>query len=96
MELEAPKAVWIAAKHFNAHGILTGTITRVRGEKGKYGTDYIVTINSQEAGEVDMTMWGSNYNYLYNTHGHNPKNWEGKPISIIQTMHEGKPRRVVS
>jgi len=96
MELEAPKAVWVAAKHFDAMNLLVGTISRVRIEKGRFGNDYIVTINSPAAGEVDMTMWGSNYNYLYNTHGNDASKWVGKPISIVQHIENGKPRRVVS
>jgi len=96
MQLEAPKAVWVAAKHFNAHNILAGTISAVRSEKGKYGNDIIVTILSPEAGEVAMTVWGSNYNYLYNTHGPDATKWVGKPISIVQNIENGKPRRVVT
>jgi len=97
MQLEAPKSVWVAAKHFNAENIFAGTITGVRTEKGKYGTDYIVQIKPQDSNDtVEMTVWGSNYHYLYNTHGNNAEMWIGKPISIIQYMENGKPRRVVT
>lgn len=95
MELEAPKAVWVSAKHFNAENVLAGTIQAVRAEKGKYGLDYIVTIKSQEHGELDMTVWGGNFNFLYNKYGSKSTDWVGKPISIVQHIENGKPRRVV-
>jgi len=98
MELEAPKCPWIASKHFNANNVLSGTIAAVRAEKGKFGIDYIVEIKPIETLEnVQMTVWGSNYNFLYNTYGNKPEQWIGKPIIVTETKDaNGKPRRVVS
>lgn len=98
MELEAPKCPWIASKHFNANKVLIGTIAAVRAEKGKFGIDYIVEIKPLETLEnVQMTVWGSNYNYLYNTYGNKPEMWVGKPIIVTEAHDEnGKVRRVVS
>lgn len=97
MQLEAPKSVWIGSKHFNEQNICAGNITGVRTEKGKYGTDYILQIQPLESNDtIEMTVWGSNYHYLYNTHGNDATKWIGKPISIVQHMENGKPRRVVT
>lgn len=98
MELQAPKRAWIGAKHFPAENILFGNITGVRTEKGKFGTDFIIQfkpLKSEE--ELEMTVWGMNYNYLYNTLGSNATGWIGKKISIEQKVDfDNKVRRIVS
>jgi hypothetical protein len=98
MDLQAPKCAWIGAKHFGATNKLNGIITGVRTEKGKFGTDFIVKI--QPIGyveELEMTVWGSNYNYLYNTFGPKSEMWLNREICITQTVDDDrKVRRVIS
>jgi len=100
MELQAPKRAWIGAKHFDANNFVVGSVTGVRTEKGKFGTDFIVQIKPLSflsAEEIEMTVWGMNYNYLYNTLGSNATNWIGKKICIEQkTDPDGKVRRIVT
>lgn len=61
---------------------------------GKYGKrDTVLNLRHKSSlMNYRLTVWGGNYNYLYNTFGANAANWVGKDI---QVKLEGK-NRVVS
>ncbi len=55
------------------------TITRVVTQPGKFGKkEVLLILNDKE----QVSIWGSNYVYLYNVFGANVSNWLNKPITI--------------
>ena len=96
MDLQPPKCVWVGAKDFGATNVIAGTIRGVRTEKGKFGLDFVVTFELDNGELRDMTVWGSNYNYLYNTCGKSSEGWVGKHVKITQHIENGQPRRVIA
>jgi len=55
------------------------TITRVTAQPGKFGKREVLL---QLDDKVQVSIWGANYLYLYNTFSADPDLWKGKRISI--------------
>jgi len=57
----------------------TYKITRVYAQPGKMGRpDHLIDLDN----EYRITVWGRNYQYLFNTFGRNSNDWIGKRITI--------------
>ena len=57
----------------------TYKITRAAAQNGAYGkTEALVVLNGNE----QVTAWGKNYLYLYNSFGPNTAEWIGKEVTI--------------
>lgn len=57
----------------------TFKITRAAAQNGSYGkTEALIVLDN----ECQVTAWGRNYLYLYNSFGPDTANWIGKEVSI--------------
>lgn len=79
-EMPAPTRPWAKVTETPQQFEIVGVTTK----PGKFGRpDVIIELDGENFNQCQMTVWGGNYNYLYNTLGSDRKLWLKRKVNVM-------------
>ncbi len=75
-----PSRPWAKITETPQQFLITGVTTK----PGKFGRpDVILELDGANHVQCQMTVWGGNYNYLYNTLGNDRSKWLLRKVNVM-------------